>query len=602
MSTLTPHGRPLPRSGSSPARSALAALSAFAVLAISTPAVWADAQSELNAALSPKTTLNASAAQLAAAVASVITSTGTSNPGNVAAAAFLPTTVGATQKVRSDRDTSAGTVAESAIAAIASGDANFASKVAGITDSLVDVNGADTAQNLSTAGKGAVVKDSLEKLSDEAAAASPAITPTDFSTAVTAIGQTLAGDTFLQGLPTPALTTVLQTGIEGIYGAKKNDTTNAPAEAANYVNGILTAGLPNSSTYATFGVAILKDVNTNASVDEQVANVIGTKDTPSDLPAVGTALITAYSKETVKITQGLVASITAVNDTESGRVTFLTNLLANTTPAKNAVSVIQGAVYCDPYFAGDFTNAAFNAVVGGTPTTASKKALASDATKAASAIGNILGADGDTLTQVAQVFGTDIGNGDLPVTKATAYATDLINGAVKSTVATTAFTQTAAYPPGGPGGKLNSGNLAVGITGPVLDDLVSIVDLVAGGIVTANIGVGTTLSGSSLTKAESEIGGLAAAVAKLAKNELFTTPNGTSVAGYIAGELAKYITASFGSLSGAPDTGIIAAIKSKVDAVSNAAVKADINAQLADYSGDRYIGVIGSEETAVTNL
>jgi hypothetical protein len=604
MSTLTRNGRPQTKNGSRAVRSAIVAVSVLAALGFSSVKVWADTpQSEIQANLPSGTTiLTAKAPVLALAVATAITNgTGGFTPAQLAAAAFQPVTVGSVQEVRKDRATSSPVVLAKAISVISGTDPAFSTKIGAMVDAVVAVNGTNGAQNLTTAAKEAVVKTALATLSDETAIANT-LTVTSLDAAAKQIGEDVAGDAVLQQLPSLALTSTLQVGIEGIVGVKGRDTSNAPAEAASFVDGILTSGLPNSLTYSVFGVDILKYISANTSVDELVANKIGLHDTPTDLPNVGSALLAKYTKAVAKITQGLTGAITAVNNTESGRVTFLTNLTS--LQPKDGALILQGAVYTDPYFASTFTDSVFSTVVGSSPTTKTKAALSAAATATAKGVGAILGSDGDVLTQVASVFSTYIGQGKLPVTKATTYATTLLTSAEKSTVPTTLFTQFAGFPNGGAGGKLNNGNLAVGINSAVLDDMASIVDVFAGGILTADLAAGSgSLTGRGLTTAESQVAALAAAVAKLARNELFTTANGTSVAGFIAGTLAEYIDHTFGSsFTGPTESGIFAAIKKSVQAISNTAVKADVAAQITDFAQEQLIGKIGTEETAVTDL
>ena len=610
MSTLTLNGRPSLKTGSSLLRSAVAGVAALAAIGFSTPSVWAtvttaQAQAEIQAQLpSGKNINSASAAQLAAAVATAITTSTDAAPAAFAAAAFAPVTVGSTAKIRSDRNSSAPLVVAKAISVISGTDTNFAAQIGALDDSVVVVNGTNTRENLTIAAKEAVVKTSLETLSDEAVATTGAtITGTELNAAATQIGTSLATDTFLKTQPSLTLITTLQGGIAGIYGVKGRDIANAPAEAAAYVQGILNGGIPNSLTTPVFAVDILKDVNTNASVDELVTNKIAIADSFGDLPSVGSALIAAYSKEAVKITQGLVAAATAVNNTESNRVTVLTNLTA--LQPKSAASILEGSVYVDPYFAGDFTGAVFQSVVTGTPTTKTKAALATAATAAATGVGAILGSDGDVLTQVAQQFGNEIGLTNLPATKAATFASNLVKSALNSTVPTTAFSQFTGYPNGGGGGQFAGGktSLATAITRTALNDLASVVDLFAAGVIQAD--GGSSITGSGLSKAESQVSLIAADIAKLAKNEAFVAGNATSVAGFLAGSLANTIADL--SLPALSQSGLFAAVEKAVSAAS-AADKTDVAAQFtgSTYLGDLYnasgTGPIGTEETAVTNL
>ena len=496
-------------------------------------------QALLNGYLAPKTVLNASAANLAAAVASAIKS-GTSpfSADDLATCAFEP--VGG--KVRSDRNTSSALVAASAIAAVisASGTAG-AGAVDAIADSLVTINGTNTKQNLNAAGQAAVVKAALGSISDYAASNSAFISLDE------SLGQTLAADFKLESLPDFALLTLLQNAMAGINGASGKAQAVAPAAAGAFVQGLISGAVPDGAAMSVIAVDLLKKVSKNTNVVELVAYQAGLKDNSSSaLINLAGALYQAYPAAAVKVTQGLTAAVPQGLQEESLRIVFIQQLAA-AEPAQ-AVSILDGAVFTDPYFAGQngasggFTTAVFNAILASPNGT---KQLAADAPKIASTVGAILGQNGDGLTAVAVFFSQLIATGKQPSASAATYSTDLIPSAVKSTVVP--FTGAAE---GLGGGILNVGT---GINAGTASDLASILDLLADGIVKAN-GLATT---AQIKTVATQIGALAKAIATFTKNEAIAIavpnqPSSEPIASYLAGTLASYLSAL--NLPGTPLT------------------------------------------------
>jgi hypothetical protein len=566
------------------------ALAACALLAISMPSLWADAQAEIQARLpAGKTILTAGAKELAAAVAGAILSNTDAaiTAADLAAAALQPVTEtvkGKTEvKVRSDRDTSAPLVAAAAIGALLSGsDATLGADVAAITDSLAVVNGADAKQNLDAAGQAAVIKAALGAVSDAAMSDSSLLTVDQ------AIGQALAADTTLEHLPESGLTVILQKALLGISGATGKAQAVAPEAAEAFVAGLLSSAVPDGASLPGFAVAILAKVARNTSVDELVAYQVGLKDNEfqSNLVVLAGVLFHAYPAAAAKVTQGITAVSTAGFNNETQRIAYIQALTS--AEAGDAVPVAEGAVFVDPFYAGPFTQGVFNSLLAAPK---GGKLLAADAPKIAAGVGGILGQDGAALTQVADVYSQFIGSGDLPAASAASYATALIRAAVKGV--TPPFTGAAA---GGGGGELQT---AAGITPATVNDLVSIADLLADGVITADH---STLGGKGLTKAAAEVGALAATVARFTGNELFVDPDGVSqpVAAFLAGTLADTVVEL--NLGAVAQDAILAAIAKDVAAITNKSVDPQVAAAVKAFGDYPEIGAITVQETTVTNL
>jgi hypothetical protein len=570
------------------ARALLALLAAGVAFVVLVPTLWADAagQSEIQKFLNGGTILTASAAQLAGAVASAIADTANTNsPADLAASALEPYE----GRVRADRNTLAPLIAVSAINALISGtDANLNSDAGAVTDSLVVVNTAAplaTDEALSAAGRTAVVKAALAAISD-AAVSNSSLLGTDQG-----IGQALASDTYLEHLPKDALTAILQRGMAGINGAKGKAQTVAPQAAENFVQGLISFEMPNGASYPAFAVSILKEVSKNASVDELVAYQIALADNSSQasLLTLAGALFEKYPSATAKVTQGITAVTPPGVDDETQRIAFIQALTA--AQVSKAVSVVEGAVFVDPYYAGQFTDAVFKSVI---VSPKGEKLLGRDASSIAKGLGAVLGQDGSVLTQVADVFSQYIGSGKLPAASAASYAADLIKAATTGSIPASQFSGAAA---GGGGGQLNIG---AGISTATVTDLVSILDLLGNGIITADHAQLGTAAG--LSKAVSEMRALATAVAKFTGNELFINSNNVSqpVAAFLAGTLADQVVQL--TTAGYAQSAILNAISEAVTRVTNSVVDKEVTAAISERADYPVIGAISSQETAVTNL
>ena len=630
---------PSTTTGSGAVRTALAA---FSILALTATPLWADAagQAAIEAQLQAHTTVakaktitlnNATAAQLAAAVADAIPANPSLTPADLAESALQPitVTVGTKQvtQIRADRNVSGPLVVSAAIGELADAgtDASFASDAAAITDGVVDVNFGTSTQVLALAGREAVVKAALSTISTAYVNGSPTPTSTLLS-GDQAIGKALATDPDL----TANITTILQIGIEGITGVKA--TAAAPLAAESFVQGIVTGNtLPNGASPSSFAVAILKNVATNSGVDELVAYQIGLNDSlgVGDLPNVATALFLVHPLDEAKITQGLAAAVPAgTNNTETARMTFV-NTTLTTAGIKYATSVLEGAVFTDPYFAGEFTGDVMTDIYGSmTGAKATGHTLiVTDAGPIASGIGAILGQDGNALTQVSGTFADLIANTnpalpELPVASAATYANDLITGAVKSTLPATEFSQIT---PDSDGGKLNVGTVATAKIAEVntplatVVDLESIEDLFAGAIVTRDDAtIDTTKAGA--TAVGTALGTLAKDIATFVKGDVFVpnTSTGTTVpvAQYLAGTLAQFVvnlgfnvTVGTGRTAFVPQAIILAAIEADLKVISTAAVNLDIttavNAVVTAGKGSGTYAIYGEidvPETTITNL
>ena len=545
-------------------------------------------------------------ADLALAVSNAITSS-TFTAAQLAAAPFMPMTVSGKVVVRADRSTSAPLVVTDAldtVLATSGTNPNFASQAAAVVDSVITVNGTNTKQNLTLTGQEGVLKNAVAAVSDEEVV----LSSTAVLVADKAIGNALNNDAILKGLAKSGLTTILENGISKVTGAKGKDTTFAPQAAQLFVAGVLESGttaIPNGATLPAFGVSILSKVSTNSSIDELVSYQIGlASPTQSDLTALGEALVTKYAKEAVKIVQGVTAAMPAGTLTEVNRQGVIQALAAAETT--KAAVIAQGASFTDPFYAAAFTNSVFKGLISASVTEAK---LSTAATAIATAEGNVLGQDGAELTNVANVFATLSGSlGALPVTSVTTYATSLIKGAVTSKIPLGAFTGAAA---GGGGGTLYLGSVSkkspVDTPFSSAQDLASILDLFADAIA-QNIG---TLG---VTKAATDIGNLAKAIAQLTTNNSVVLPAHTiagqstpltePVAVYLAGTLGDYIAGL--SLGGADQASIFSAIVKGITAVTMSSIDTQVQAVLSgtlpNYTDYTSLGALSVQETTVTNL
>jgi hypothetical protein len=609
------------------------AFAAISIYSMSATTGHAQAQAAVEtevATLAPgKTIATCTPTVLAEAVADLIEASSSFTPGDLAAAALEPYPSGAT-KARSDAASKSGPdVLESAIGALISNSGlstsgtNFATNAAAIvnemaTDTFTD--GATQKAVFSESGQETLATDGLATISAAYQAGTSGLTQAQLLAGDTAIGNALATDASLIALTKSGLTTILADAIKGIPGFKDNGVNAAPVAAAAFVSGILENGVPDSGqggTADTFAVAILKNVATNASVAELVANAVavGTNSTSdSALEGLAAALYPKYSKDVAKITQGLVAVVPQNSSGEAGRVTLIEGL--TTASPKDVTPIAQGAVYVDPYYAGAFTLGAADAILtsGGTK---GVKDLGSDAGKMATGIGNVLGQDGTYLTDVASVYSELTGSADLAAASAGTFAGDLITGAETSKVPSTQFTGLAA--------GLGGGTLAVktGIVGTTVTDLETIEDLFAEGIYTADSSTFNTEKGAETVG--TDIGTLAKDIAKLTAGETFTdstgisggVPTGSStepVAVFLAGTLADYVV-SLGLSTDVYGTTnaqaiILADIEKDVEAEAKTA-KADVGdvftaANTQFYYGTidykYYTGPVALPETAITNL
>jgi hypothetical protein len=539
-------------------------------------------------------------------------------------------TDGSTGSVRSEpnRDATAALIATDAIKqVIATGttssidNAMFEEYLRAVTDSVIDVNGGQTGKDLTDSGRTAVLKNALTAITNACASASHGL-KVDLINGDAAIGKILVTDPFLEALPSDALTTILSGAMLGISGTNPVD---APYAANAFVIGLLTSSsntftYPNraeNETIGTFAASILSKVAGNTTIDTLVTNSIATRvygsfsnfvNGRNALLTVGQTLLTTYTSANPAIetalTIGLESAVTQGVNQENQRVAFAEDLAGDKTAS--AVNIEKGAIYVDPYYAGQFTNGIFASLYSKSPST-----LTSDAASLATGAGSIIGADGNVLTQVANTFGTFIGNGELSATNAGAYAADLIVGAQTTSVA----------PITGGGGKWA---LGPSITAASVVDLASIADVLADGV-TKSFGSNVTANASAFA---SDIGLIAKDIANIVTTESFTNSQKTSQSGpiaeFIAGTLADYITAlqlDGGSTgAGSPQTLALDAIKTDVEDAINASgasqstkntVDADVatavdtspthaNAYAGNYDGD--YGAIAVQETTVTNL
>jgi hypothetical protein len=610
------------KSGSRAGRATFIARAAFilsAALAIAVPTLRADTagQTELEAqiqSLQPgKTILSCSASVLAEAVANEIASpSNTCTPQDLAISAMqvYPYPTGT---ARPDRETSSILVTKAAINELLTlgTDTQFNIDAAQITYGVLSVGGTNTAINLNDEGQAEVAAAGIGTISDAYVAGTTAIPKATLLLADHAIGVSLSADTFLEGLSGKALVVIDEGALAGINGVNGTSAAAAPLAAQSLVQGMVVTGtVPDSAqgeTFNEFAASLLSNtnVNVNASVDEYVANAIGAKDNnanPTSLVSLAEYLIGPYYTVpgfVTKVTQGIAADIppvtTAGDAQENNRIAFVKALVTQY-PGTVGIEALEGMVYVDPFYAGGpngFTNGAFNALY-----TKSPSDLTADAPIIATGVGQVLGQDGNVLTQVASTYSTFLGAGKLPVTSAGTYATNLITGAETSTVPASQFTGKAA---GAGGGQLN---LTTPVTATVVD-LASITDVLADGIITY---YGSSLNANASTAA-SEIGTLAEDVAKFTGSEAFTDTQDSSRSGsvgvFIAATLADYIVGL--NLASATQTDIINDIKLDVDQDVNAVQELQISNQMIDAENNdsKYISISGPVPvpvTACTNL
>jgi hypothetical protein len=495
----------------------------------------------------------------------------------------------------------AAAVASGTISVLISVDSSNAlpSDAAKAIDALAD-------QDIGVSDDQAIVKAALSTITDAIASNdSPQSEATLLATDM-AIGQALVSDTTLEALPVKTgLISILETGIEGITGARGTAQTNEPEIAAAFVGGLVTGTIPNSITgvpdnlsYPVFATDILKNISRNTSVDELVANQIAAADataSPSlsgtDLVLLAQALFTKYTTAQDKIAQGIIAAIPPTSGTsETARIDFVQMLTG--AEQRDAVTINEGAVFVDPYHAADFTDAVFSSIT-------KASTLESDATRVATDVGEILGQDSIALANVAGVYSDFLTSGALKATSATTYALDLIKGAVKGLPTTVPVSVYAPQFPNADGGKLDIGT---DITTNTADDLASIVDLIANGIASS--------PGNTSARIASQIGTLVENVAKLTKADSITgdydttsTTTTVPLPVFLAGALAQDIA----GLSSSDQTAIFAAIQKDVTAINSHELKTDlINLFSASstgfYTSYPVIGAISPQETTVTNL
>jgi hypothetical protein len=625
------------KSGSFASRAALMARSVLLLLAgfaTATPSLHAQTTAQIQAAQTAiekyipagQTIVTTSSSALGAAVAAVLrTNTNTALlPYYFAESALLPYPYPTgTVRAEPNRDAAAAVVTGSAIWQIAATGttakvtlADFYADVANITDSVIDVSGANTAKDLTLQGRIGVLKSALAEITARYGVTPYATYKANLLGSDTVLGEKLLADTFLEGLANKGLTTLLEDAMPGVTGT---NVALAPTLANAFVAGLITTSSNTFSwpdkaqgaTSSTFAVSILATIAGNATTDELVSHTIGTKIYANatanlgSLALFGEALFAAYPNVEAKVTQGIAAAITPAAENENTRYN-LAYILAKANPA-NVVGIDEGMTYVDPFYAGGaagFTAGCFSGILAtgasGTST------LAAFAPKIASGVGSVLGQDGNSLTQVASIFSTYVGQGTLSASNAGVYTVDLITGAETSTVLASQFTGKAA---GAGGGKLN---LTTPVTATVLD-LASITDVMADGIIKY---YGTKINTTDASIAAAEIGALAEDVAKFVGNEAFTDSQNPkdsgSVGVFIAATLDDYIVALKldGGSTAATSPQTLALNDIAVDVkkvVTNSTYDTEITNQETDAKNKDSVfaaitGPIAVQETTVTNL
>ena len=209
---------------------------------------------------------------------------------------------------------------------------------------------------------------------------------------------------------------------------------------------------------------------------------------------------------------------------------------------------------------------------------------------------------------MANTYSLFLGAGKLPAGSTGTYAVGLIRGAVNGTIPVSEFIDA----PGSGGGRLVVG---ANITTATVIDLSSIANVFANGIVKSYGNAINTPGGTAATNAAGQIGAVTAAIVKFVGNETFTDTQNSNQSGYvavyIAATLADYIVSlkldGGSTASNSPQTLILNAIKTDVDAVTNSAVNAQVNTQIGDAGpGSVYVetnyGPIAVQTATVTNL
>jgi hypothetical protein len=572
----------------------------------------------------------ATSAQIVAAVdALVLSNTNPAvNPATLATSVYIPyPPLTSGSAVRTDRATSAPAVVTGVITTLLTSTytaSDFEADAGAVTDAVAVINGTNAKTNLTIAAREAVVKAALGVLSNAyAGLATKNYSQANILAADEAIGADLSGDATLQALTSSGLTTLLQTAITGVTGTKGTATAAAPYAAESFVQGILTNGVPNSGSavnLSTFGVAILKSVSTNTSVDELVSYQVALQETDaSDVASLGEVLLAKYPKAQAKITQGILASVSttassgtnAQGNDSTGRVAVL-DAMATKLPT-DAVAIAQGGVFDDPLHSPQYTSGVFDGIVASS-STKGHTTLVTDAPAIATGVGSILGADGDVLTNVATTFATYVTNGDLPITAVPTYASDLINGAIKGVTPVSQFSSVSSINTGLTtsiaGGALvvnaNSGVKGASPATPAetVVDLESIEDQFAEAIINSESGFGNATVAKSIA---TELGLLAEDVAKVTKN--YNVVGGsTPVATFLAGSLVEYIASVTGQTNATFVAEAEAAIEKDIElaAGNSAAIKTAVGNAVAaaENSTTAYTiyGAISIDETPVTNL
>jgi len=595
-----------------------AAIAAVLALSIAVPSLRADTagQTEIEKFIpSGKTIATCTTAQLATAVADALADTAnTLTPTDIAVSALQPYPVGKTGAVTrtSTLNSDGSAVVASAITELINlgKDTKFATDVGSMVDGVISVNQPTAGETLSEAGREAVAEQALGVISDASLAGTTALSKIALLQGVQYIGYDLTADKYLEALPNDALTTIDEDAMAYVAGADGKNTSGSGVQAENFAYGLVSTGtVPDSAqgqTFASFEITLLHFKYVNVNIDEYVSYEFGLKDANTSVAAhqaalvtLAEALYTAYPAAITKVTQGLADSIPAGTNAETNRIAFAQALTTGT--LASAVPILEGAVYSDPYYGSQFTNAVFTSIYAKSPAT-----LLTDATSAAVSVGNVLGADGNELTQVANVYGTFLAAKKLAPASAGIYATDLISGAVNSPISVNQFVDA----PGSGGGDLHVGT---GITAATCLDLTSIEDLIADGVVKY---YGTAINTTDASLAASEIGTIAEDVAKFTTNETFTDPADPKAAGYVAsflaGTLADYIISldldGGSAAAGSPQTLALNDIEADVEAVTNSTVDTAVTTAInqAKAGDSAYVGIDGGpiavQETTVTNL
>jgi len=362
----------------------------------------------------------------------------------------------------------------------------------------------------------------------------------------------------------------------------------------------------------------------NANADELIANAIGTEyNTTPQLDQVAAKLFTSYPTEVAKITQGLTAAV-AASTNETGRDTFINGLVASSV-IKDAPTILEGAVFTDPYYSGLFADTVMTDIYGSTTTVhgvvkdTGPAALIADAPVIAAGIGSILGQDGNELTSVSGTFASFIEDGHLPAAAAATYAVDLISNAAHSKLPAADFSQITPLSDGDDFALGSVENKVLQVPAQSVADMESIGDQFAVAIATADDSTIGTLKGAETAAAQ--IGVLAEDIAKITGAGV-DVGNGGTAAANLAASIADTVlslgltTPTFpdGKLGNknAQDL-IIAAIQADVDhvtptkpgeaAIASAIAAVETNSANGQfYAGDNPNSSISLPETPITNL